>query len=131
MTWAMFWGQFCLPLAAVYVGARGNHLLALVFLWTSVMVWRAVLHDSTNLVMGVGPVFWIWRDGSLPATVVGVSRLRETDEPWRRGVGLHARFGGHWLLVGVCRRTHPANGLLDVLDGRELDLEPEEIERWG
>jgi hypothetical protein len=130
MTWAMFWGQFCLPLAAVYSASRGLYGIAIALVFASLHVWRAVLRDSTNLVMGVGPLFWIWRDGSLPAKAIGISRLRETDEPWRRGVGVHARFGQHWLLIGVCRRTHPEHGLLDVLDGHELDAEPGEIASW-
>lgn len=127
----------CLFLFAALIPAN----LVLLFLNTELLiatiplmavVGYPVFKDTTNLVQGVGPVYWVTRDNHIGLSL-GLGIMRETDYPWRYGKGIQIGLGKHVFQLGICRKQNvidEMNNLLTAIKGRNLPHKPAELGEW-
>lgn len=113
-------------------------------LWGSQGIWlcvitantfgRIVLKDTLNILQVVGPVYWITRDNVTKGTpLVSVGFMKQLDDPWRTGKGLHFNLWKRTFQLGFCKKNHYKNsvdGELSVVGGRFMEVTPEEIGAW-
>ena len=91
-----------------------------------------LFRDTMNRIQYLQSVrlYWITRDNGVAGTkVITRAFMRQTAPPWWRGSGIQIRSGKYTFQIGVL--TSKANGLLDQVDGRELDDGAKEIRSWG
>jgi len=123
------WLSVSLPFTLVV--ARGRYLaLALVLLGLS--LWW-LLRNTLNLVQGIGPVYWVTRSSTVKTWGIRRGFMRETDYPWRSGVGIQLVVPYRTFQVGRCRASKhytQEEGLLHTLLARFLPSESEDIGRW-
>jgi hypothetical protein len=59
--------------------------------------------------------------------------MKQIDEPWRVGTGLHFNLWKRTFQIGICHKQHYTNsmdGELSVVGGRLMDTAPTEIGAW-
>lgn len=106
-----------------------------VSLW---VVWLGVSYfmfrNTLNRLQVAGRIYWIVRDVA-ERTTPRVSRafMRETDAPWRTGVGIQVRFSCRTIQIGWCDKGHSSDeigGLVYAVGGRMLEDTPNKIGSW-
>ena len=128
---SLFVASFLLsPVAFIFWGTQGLWLCAI----TANTFGRIVLKDTLNILQVVGPVYWITRDYVPKGTrFASIGFMKQTDEPWRVGTGLHLNLWKRTFQIGICHKQHYTNsmdGELSVVGGRLMDTAPTEIGAW-
>ena len=79
-------------------------------------------------------IYWIVRDTGNPKTkFLSKAFMRQTSPPWFVGSGVQFRVKKYTFQVGICKNScnmAETEGLLYAIQGRELDLAPNEIGDW-
>ena len=118
------------PVAFILWGTQGLWLCVI----TANTFGRIVLKDTLNILQVVGPVYWITRDYVPKGTrFASIGFMKQTDEPWRVGTGLHLNLWKRTFQIGICHKQHYTNsmdGELSVVGGRLMDTAPTEIGAW-
>jgi hypothetical protein len=103
-------------------------LVVVVFAVGAYLLFR----DTMNRIQYLQSVrlYWITRNNGVRGTrVITRAFMRQTAPPWWRGTGIQFRAGKYTFQIGIL--TSRANGLLDQVDGRELDEDAKQIRAWG
>lgn len=123
-------GGLALTVVSIFTGLWLVTVIGLIIIGISAY---SIFEDSMNLVQTFGPVYWSVRQIEARQRLwIGRVRMKESDYPWHRGQGIEVRWRHHGVQVGVCRRKKMASeeeGLLDTIDGRNLDIDPQRIGR--
>jgi hypothetical protein len=87
-----------------------------------------------NVVQGVGKLYWIYRDTAKENTPkVCKAFMHEIGGYWRKGKGIQFKYKKYIFQIGICKK-YPTDseeqGLLSVVNGRNLDYDPTEIGTW-
>ena len=128
---SLFVASFLLsPVAFSLWGTQGLWLCAI----TANTFGRIVLKDTLNILQVVGPFYWITRDYVPKGTrFASIGFMKQIDEPWRVGTGLHFNLWKRTFQIGICHKQHYTNsmdGELSVVGGRLMDTAPTEIGAW-
>jgi hypothetical protein len=128
---SLFVASFLLsPVAFIFWGSQGIWLCVI----TANTFGRIVLKDTLNTLQVVGPVYWITRDYVPKGTrFASIGFMKQIDEPWRVGTGLHLNLWKRTFQIGICHKQHYTNsmdGELSVVGGRLMDTAPTEIGAW-
>jgi hypothetical protein len=128
---SLFVASFLLsPVAFILWGSQGLWLCVI----TANTFGRIVLKDTLNVLQVVGPVYWITRDYVPKGTrLASIGFMKQIDEPWRIGTGLHLNLWKRTFQIGICHKQHYTNsmdGELSVVGGRLMDTAPTEIGAW-
>ena len=128
---SLFVASFLLsPVAFSLWGSQGLWLCVI----TANTFGRIVLKDTLNTLQVVGSVYWITRDYVPKGTrFASIGFMKQIDEPWRVGTGLHLNLWKRTFQIGICHKQHYTNsmdGELSVVGGRLMDTAPTEIGAW-
>lgn len=90
-----------------------------------------LLNGCTDIVRTCGPVYWIGRHDSRVFSV-GMGTMHMLSAPWKKGRGVYVAVNRYSLQVGLCRaqKLSETEGTLSAIQGRYLDVPPEEIGQW-
>lgn len=90
-----------------------------------------LLEGCTDVVRTCGPVYWIGRNDPRMFSI-GFGTMHMLSAPWKKGRGVYIAVAKHSLQVGLCRsqKLNEVEGTLSAVQGRYLDVTPEEIGTW-
>ena len=91
-----------------------------------------VFRGTTDIVQGVGPVYWIIRHDHRYLSV-GFGTMHELGTPWRKGAGIYVAMFKCSIQIGLCRKQNldDTSGTLSAIQGKYLDISAKEIGNWN
>lgn len=91
-----------------------------------------VFRGTTDIVQGVGPVYWITRHDPRYLSV-GFGTMHELGTPWRKGAGIYVAMFKRSIQIGLCHKQNldDTSGTLSAIQGKYLDISAKEIGNWN
>ena len=102
------------------------------FAWLGLVIsLYQLLNGCTDIVRTCGPVYWIGRHDTRMFSI-GIGTMHMLSAPWKKGRGVYVVVNKYSLQIGLCRSQTlgEAEGTLSAIQGRYLDVPPEEIGTW-
>lgn len=81
----------------------------------------------------LGPIYWITRKDHRNFSI-GLGTMHQTYYPWRKGRGIYIVVLKRCFQIGLSQKQlslEEADGILSAVQGRYLDLTPNEIGEWN
>jgi hypothetical protein len=90
-----------------------------------------LLNGCTDVVRTCGPVYWIGKHDTRMFSI-GIGTMHMLSAPWKKGRGVYVAINRYSLQIGLCRsqKLGEVEGTLSAIQGRYLDVPPEEIGTW-
>lgn len=97
---------------------------------TILYVWRSIT-PKRDVIYVFGPLYWAAETDNRKFSV-GRGTMHELTDPWRKGWGLYLVVAKYRIHIGMCRaqKLGETEGILSAIQGRYLDVEPQEIRNW-